>query len=308
MGIVAIGAIFVDIKGYSLSTYIPGGRNVGAIDTIHGGVTRNLTEDIANLELKPTLLSIVDDTPLGEDVLKKLERHKVDTRYIQKIKGGMGTWLAVFDHAGDVVASVSSRPDLMPILNVLEQHGDEIFSQADSIAIEIDIEKEIVKKVFQLAQKHNKAVYSLVSNMSIAVQRRDFIKSTSCFVCNQQEAGIYFSEDYSDFTPEQMREVLADRVKTSRIPKMVVTMGEKGSVYATSEGESGMIPAIKTDVIDTTGCGDAFFAGVCVGLTYGKTLKESCVIGTRLASSVINTHENVNPRFLPEEFGIQARD
>ena len=30
MGIVVIGAVFVDIKGYPLSTYIPGGRNAGA--------------------------------------------------------------------------------------------------------------------------------------------------------------------------------------------------------------------------------------------------------------------------------------
>ena len=29
MGIVVIGAVFVDIKGYPLSTYIPGGRNAG---------------------------------------------------------------------------------------------------------------------------------------------------------------------------------------------------------------------------------------------------------------------------------------
>ena len=32
MGIVVIGAVFVDIKGYPLSTYIPGGRNAGRIE------------------------------------------------------------------------------------------------------------------------------------------------------------------------------------------------------------------------------------------------------------------------------------
>ena len=32
----------------------------------------------------------------------------------------------------------------------------------------------------------------------------------------------------------------------------------------------------KVDVIDTTGAGDAFFAGTTIGLTYGKTLAESC--------------------------------
>ena len=56
--------------------------------------------------------------------------------------------------------------------------------------------------------------------------------------------------------------------------------------------------------VDTTGAGDAFFAGAAIGLTYGKSLKEACVIGTRLAASVIATKENVCPRFLPEEFGL----
>ena len=40
--------------------------------------------------------------PIGEDVIQKLNRHKVNTRYMKKVKNGMGTWLAVFDHKGDV--------------------------------------------------------------------------------------------------------------------------------------------------------------------------------------------------------------
>ena len=32
MGIVVLGAVFVDVKGYPLSTYIPGGRNVGRVE------------------------------------------------------------------------------------------------------------------------------------------------------------------------------------------------------------------------------------------------------------------------------------
>ena len=52
-------------------------------------------------------------------------------------------------------------------------------------------------------------------------------------------------------------------------------------------------PAMKVDVVDTTGAGDAFFAGVCVGLTYGKTMREACAIGTRLSSTVICTSENI---------------
>ena len=67
MGIVVLGAVFVDIKGYPLSAYIPGGRNAGRIEQVHGGVSRNVVEDIANVELRPTFVSLVDDTGMGQE-------------------------------------------------------------------------------------------------------------------------------------------------------------------------------------------------------------------------------------------------
>ncbi len=304
MGIVVLGAVFVDIKGYPSEVYIPGGMNAGRVEQVHGGVSRNIAEDIANVELRPTFISLVDDSGAGADVIKKLKSHKVNTDYIRVTPNGMGTWLAVFGNNGDVEAAISKRPDLHPILDTLIEHGDEIFSQADSISLEIDIDKDIVKQVFMLAEKYDKPVYAVVSNMRIAVERRDFLRSTHCFVCNQQEAGILFSDDYSDKTPQEMADILAERIKAARIQRMIVTMGEHGAVYATIDGEKGICPAKKVDVKDTTGAGDAFFAGATIGLTYGKTMQEACEIGTRLAASVICTSENVCPRFLPEEFGL----
>ena len=173
MGIVVIGDVFIDIKGYSTSPYIPQGRNAGTIVQIHGGVGRNVVEDIANVELEPTFVGAVDNDAMGEEVIQKLKRHKVNTKYMRKANNGMGTWLAVFNHEGDVVASISKRPDHRTIERILDEHGDEIFKDADSIVIEIDLEKEIVKKTFAYAEKYNKKVYAIVSNMSIAIERRD---------------------------------------------------------------------------------------------------------------------------------------
>ena len=154
MGIVVIGDVFIDIKGFSTSTYIPYGRNLGTIEQIHGGVGRNVAEDIANVELEPIFIGAVDDDSIGEDVIQKLNRHKVDTRYMKKVKNGMGTWLAVFDHKGDVVASVSKRPDHKPMSEILDEHGDEIFKNADSIAIEIDMDQDVTKKTFVFLGSH----------------------------------------------------------------------------------------------------------------------------------------------------------
>ena len=304
MGIVVIGAVFVDIKGYPESNFIPSGRNAGRVEQVHGGVARNVVEDIANCELRPTFVSLVDSSGTGADVIRKLRDHKVNTDYIRATRDGMGTWLAVFDNDGDVYSSISKRPDLMPIADILDEQGDEIFANADSIVIEICVDKEIVKRVFKLAMKYNKKVFAVVANMGIALQRRDFLQSIDCFVCNLQEAGMLFSDDYSAKTKEEMEQILCSKVVAARIPSMFVTMGGAGAVYADMSGNSGYCPARRVEVKDTTGAGDSFCAGVAIGLTYGKTLAESCEIGAHLAASVIVTSENVCPRFLPGELGL----
>lgn len=304
MGIVVIGAVFVDIKGYPEAAFIPTGRNVGRVEQVHGGVGRNVAEDIANCELRPTFISLVDESGTGDDVIRKLRSHKVNTDYIRKTRDGMGTWLAVFDNDGDVAASISKRPNLLPIADILDQRGDEIFANADSIIIEICVDKEIVKRTFKLAQKYNKKVYAVVANMSIALERRDFLQSIDCFVCNIQEAGILFSDDYSEKNASEMIDIIAKKVHAARIPSMIVTMGGDGAVYADLKGDKGYCPARRVEVKDTTGAGDSFCAGVAIGLTYGKSLQEACEIGAHLAASVIVTSENVCPRFLPRELGL----
>ena len=210
MGIVVIGAVFVDIKGYPEDVYIPAGRNVGRVEQVHGGVGRNIAEDIANVELRPTFVSLVDVGGIGADVVRKLSSHNVNTDYIRAVPDGMGTWLAVFENDGDVVASISKRPNLMPLADILDASGDEIFASADSVIVELDMDKEIIKRVFKLAQKHSKKIYAAVANISIAAERRDFLQSVDCFVCNQQEVGILFSDDYSDLDAAELEQILRE--------------------------------------------------------------------------------------------------
>ena len=304
MSVVVVGAVYVDVKGFPDDVYIQTGRNAGKIEIVHGGVGRNVAEDIANVELRPTFVSLVDESAEGQAVIKQLQRHKVNTDYILTVPNGMGMWLAVFDECGDLAGSISKRPELGPMLTLLEEKGDEIFKNADSVVVEVDIDKEIVKSVIGFAKKYNKPVFGVVANMSIASQRRDLLQSLECFVCNEQEAGILFVDDFSGMEPEELAEKLSRCVVSANIPSVVVTLGSRGAVYASLSGDKGFYPAQKVKVRDTTGAGDAFCAGVSMGLTYGKTMREAVEIGTRLAASVITVSENVCPRFRPKELGL----
>lgn len=305
MNIVVIGTVYMDVKGYPFSTYLPNGRNAGYIEYVHGGVGRNVVEDISHCNLQPTFIGLVDDNSLGQGIIDRLKESKVITDYIKPVPDGMGTWMAIFDHTGDVAGNISKRPNLDEINSILAAHGDEIFKNAGSILLEIDMDESIIEHTFYFAKKYNVEVYTLISNMSIAMERIDHIRETSCFVCNQQEAGQLFKIDCESATPDSMLQFLKAGMEKERIQRMVVTMGSQGAVYADLRtGEQGIVPVLPVTVTDTTGAGDAFFAGVSVGLSCKKTLQHACEIGTKLSASVITTKENVCKEFSHEELGL----
>ena len=209
MSIIVVGSVFVDIKGYPSRTYIPGGRNAGKVRYVHGGVCRNVAEDLGNMGLKPVFVSLVDPGGAGEDVIARLQEHGVDTRLIRQVRDGMGTWLAIFDN-NDVCASISHRPDLEPLLITLQNHGNGLFETADSAVIELDLEESVVEEIYRLKEKYHIPVYAAVSNINIALERRAYLHRTDCFVCNRQEAGILFSIEFSA-DPEEAAAQLAER-------------------------------------------------------------------------------------------------
>ena len=142
--------------------------------------------------------------------------------------------------------------------------------------------------------------------MSIAVERRDFLQKFDCFICNKQEAGIFFTEDYDNMSADELLPIICERIERGKINSIIVTMGDEGAIYASRNGEKGFCPSKKVVVKDTTGAGDAFCAGVASALSYGKNMAQACEIGSRLAASVITSSSNVCPRFLPEELGIEV--
>ena len=115
---------------------------------------------------------------------------------------------------------------------------------------------------------------------------------------------MMFYDDYEHKTPAEMVDIVAERVRSARIPSMIVTLGADGAVYADMHGQKGWCPARKVEVRDTTGAGDAFCAGAVIGLTHGKTMAEACEIGSTLSASVITTYDSVCPRFQPRELGL----
>ena len=293
MKVVTVGTVYVDIKGYPDGEYFPTGRNAGDIKYFHGGVARNIAEDVSKLGEDSILVSLVDKSGVASDVIRHLKDVNVRTDYVKATENGMGTWMAVFDSDGELCASISERPDLLPICEILKSNEEQVFKGAAGVLLEIDIDEAIVDMTMKMAEKYNIPVYAVISNMTIAKERIKYIKKTDCFFCNRQEAGIFFDKKTEGLSPKEMLDLLISELKKLNMKAMVITMDSEGAVYATKDGVSGHCPAQQVTVVDTTGAGDAFFAGTSVGLLRKLSIADACTLGTKTAASVLSTRENV---------------
>ncbi|MFI6436716.1 carbohydrate kinase family protein [Streptomyces sp. NPDC050759] len=66
---------------------------------------------------------------------------------------------------------------------------------------------------------------------------------------------------------------------------VAVTRGGDGALLVTAEGTE-TIPAFEVEVVDTTGCGDAFSAGFLRGVGLDRTLREAAILGSAAAALV----------------------
>ena len=303
---VVVGVTFVDIKGFPFAKYNAKGRNLGDVKIVHGGVSRNVVENFANVGMPVSFASMLDESAVGRDVARKLSAAGADLTFMETVGDhGLGMWLVVLDESGNLAGSISKMPDVSILEEHIARNGDAIVSQAENIVLEIDLNDRIAATVLNLAEKYHKKVYAIVGNMSVIMAHSEFLHKTDCFICNEIEAGKLFASDaIPAFSPDQMLEYLPVAAKSAGIPSMVVTMGSHGSVYYDgASGEAGICPPYPAHVVDTSGAGDAFFSGTVMGLTRKLPLSAAVRYGAKLASLTIGSEENscpVNHSFFAE--------
>lgn len=296
MGTTIIGTAFIDVKGFPLGTYDPHGRNLGTVQVAHGGVGRNVAENFANMGMPVDFVGMLEDSAFGRDIAGHLREIGVGLDYaLTAPERGIGIWEAILDEEGNLAGSISHMPDVA----LLEEHvrvcGEEAVRAADSVVLEIDLNERIAELVIGLAARYGKPVYAIVGNMSVALARPDLLAKTSCFICNATEAARFFGDDgLIGFSPEQMRDYLPVAANRIGIDSMVVTMGEHGAVYCEG-GCAGICPPVETEVVDTSGAGDAFFSGTVMGLIKGFPLSKAAAYGAKLAAATISWNQATCP-------------
>jgi ribokinase len=99
-------------------------------------------------------------------------------------------------------------------------------------------------------------------------------------------------------------EELAHRWLGLGVPQVVITLGAQGALWASAAGVQH-IGALCVDTIDAVGAGDAFNAGLAVGLAEGRSMRDAICLGITAASLSTEKRETVDS--YPRRAQVDAR-
>ena len=283
MQFIGIGALNLD-RLYKVSKIAAGDEELPVEETNEepGGSAANTIYALGKLKQRAGFIGTVGNDDEGRKLLGSLNSVGVDTSHI-KIKANSRTGLVIglVDSKGERALYIA--PGANNLLS--EKDIDNNFLMKAEI---IHLSSFVEEKQFDAQKKLVEVLDRDVNKLSFApgslyVRRgldalSSIIKRCHVLFLNEQEAKILTDKNYES----------ASKYLIDMGCKMVaITLKEKGC-FVTDGTSSEHVEAIKTNVIDTTGAGDAFCAGFLYGLSQEKKLEDCAFIGNHLASKCIS--------------------
>lgn len=297
--VLVIGSSGIDIKGRPIGELEWDRPNLGIVRNSVGGVARNIAENLARLEVPTVLLTAVGKDSEGSRVLEQCAESGIDcTNVLVTADSHTGIYMALLKADGELHLAISD----FEIMNYLDTdylyERERLFRRATMIVIDNTLSDEALAAVFDLAERHKVRVCADPTTPTLAGRLCDYLPQLYLIVPNAGETTALCGLN----DPAQDRETAIDAARhlVSMGAKIaVVTLGEKGIAYADGSG-GGFIRAIKTDVIDSTGAGDAFSGAVIFGLLNEVPVDEAMRLGITAASLTLQSRETVLPALSQE--------
>lgn len=244
-----------------------------------GGSPSNIAMNVKKLGIDSLVVSTVGKDGFGEYLVKQLQQASIDTSYIQRV-----------NKATSLVVVSKSTHQPVPIFYRGADYHLRYTKQTEEAILQSNIvhfscwpvskqpARETVEKVINTAKKHNIWIgfdpnyHPLiweqgeegVAYIKSLVEKVDFIKPS------EDDAERLFGKD----SPEnQIKKFLGLGAKL-----VIMTLGRNGAI-ASNGKEWITFPSLATDVIDTTGAGDAFWSGFYTALIKGYTIRKSIELG-----------------------------
>lgn len=297
--VLVIGSALLDVRGTAADMVRSGRRQFGQIHSHVSGVARNIAENLARLEVETVFLSAVADDDIGQHLLTQTTQSGVDCSHVLRVRGARNaTTLTVKNTAGTRLATVDDY-SIMEYLDsdYLIEH-ESLFQHATLIVVDATLSDDALDTLFELAIRHKVRVCADPTSPLLAGKFSRFIPNLYLVVPNASETVALCSLDEPAKDRDSATKI-ARKLVSMGADIAVVTLGEIGLAYADQSG-GGYIRAIHTEVIDTTGAGDALSGAVIFGILNGVPVDEAMRLGVTAASLTLASEETVLPELNQE--------
>jgi len=281
--VLVIGAAGLDIIGKVEAALEKGTSNAARIQTTFGGVARNVAENLARLGQDVRLVTSVGDDEAGRRLLEKLDRAGVDVgSSLVSDAYPTGAYIGVVNRSGELQYAL----DDMKVLNALSpeylKSREDLFMDASILFIDANLSKKTLRTAMALAKKAGIPVFADPTSIQLAAKLTPFLSGFDLITPNVQEAAVYLGRSFDPYDQEQIFEA-AKHLVGQGVKISVITLAELGVCYATSE-TSGYIQAVRTEIVDPTGAGDALTATIIFALLNQINLDDAMRLGVSAAS------------------------
>jgi sugar/nucleoside kinase (ribokinase family) len=243
-----------------------------------GGSGGNVAEGLARLGHPVRFLGVLGDDEGGRLLMKAFESAGVDTSCIRVEKGqrSAACFIAVDRHGQRMIFALGGVAvyDRVADITACQLAGVKILYIADAY-------QEVAQAAISLLEPGARVVFSPGGLMTASGLQGllPILECTDVLIVSRVEAEALTGN--SD--PQQACQVLAGTGPQS----VVLTLGERGALVFDKQG-SFLVPAGPVEqVVDTTGAGDAFSAGLITGLLEGLPLEQAVRLGGLVAAHKI---------------------
>jgi ribokinase len=281
-GVIGLGALNYDVL-YVVERIARGGEEVGIIDVkkAPGGSAANTTVALARLGVEVGFVGIAGTDEEGDLIVEELRKEGVETK-IRREEGYTGAAIGFIDGTGEralyIYPGVNERLSIEDIDRAFVDNAQFLHTSSFVNKVQLAMQRELAKSI-PAKLSFSPGMYCFKYELEDLVEL--IARSAVVFLSMRELSALLKGTDY-----ERGAEALLDM--GAQI--VCVTLGERGCYIASRVGESQLIEAYPTKVVDTTGAGDAFAAGFLFGLLQGKSITECGKLGNLVASFCIREY------------------
>lgn len=291
---VVVGGVNVDIGGRSFAPLVASDSNPGTVSVSLGGVGRNIAHNLRLMGTEVKLLTAYGDDMNGQRVESSCAALGIDLKHAQKISGmNTSTYLYLTDPEGEMALAVSDMAICDKITPDYLAANMTLLRGARVVVADTNIPRESLQF---LAKNCTAPLFIDPVSTTKAEKLRGLLPFIHTLKPNRLEAELLSG------VPIRKREDVAAAAKALRdmgVQRVFISMGGEG-VYAADESGDVLLPPVPGNMVNTTGCGDAFTAALVWSWMEELPLAETARAGSAAGSIAMESAETINPNMSAE--------